>query len=338
MPSPTRNEVHVDRPLTNVSVALMQDLQNSFVSGKVFPNVPVPKQSDVYYKYPREYFNLDQAQPLAPGAESSGGGYVLETDTYRAKVWAWHHDIPDQVEANADKPLNLEREATELVTRTLMIRKERDWASTFFTSGVWTGGEVTGDSSGSVGSGEVTYWNDQTSGTPIDNIRDAMTDVEEKTGLRPNTMVVGRKVFDALVDHPDIIDRIKFNVTRSDSGSPAFVTEQTLAALFGLDRILVSSGVYNNVDWGQAENHSFIMGKNALLVHTPRSPGLMTPAAGYTFTWNGYLGNGNDFGMAIRRYDEEMRMRHARRVEGLLAFDHKLVSGELGYFFNGIVE
>ena len=50
MPNPTRSDVHVNAPLTNVSIAYVQD-NNKFISSKVFPLVNVPKQSDLYFTY-----------------------------------------------------------------------------------------------------------------------------------------------------------------------------------------------------------------------------------------------------------------------------------------------
>ena len=50
MPQPTQNQVHVDAILTNISVAYMQKQEN-FIANKVFPIVPVDKQSDKYFSY-----------------------------------------------------------------------------------------------------------------------------------------------------------------------------------------------------------------------------------------------------------------------------------------------
>ena len=44
MPNPTQSDLHVNVPLTNVSVAYMQDKAH-FIADKVFPRVPVQKQS-----------------------------------------------------------------------------------------------------------------------------------------------------------------------------------------------------------------------------------------------------------------------------------------------------
>ena len=331
MTQPTNAAVHVDSALTNISVAFLQNASH-FVAGRVFPNVPVQKQSDRYFVFDRGFFNRDEAKVRAPGTKSAGSGYELDnTPTYFANVYAYHHDVADQVRANADAAVDPERAAAELVTHKMLIRKETDWVSKFFAGGIWTGGDVDGVSA-TPATNQVTQWSDTTSGDPIGDIRGAKTSILQSTGFIPNTLVVSQPVFDALIDHPDIVDRIKFGQT---PGGPAMANEQTLAALFGLDRILISRAIRNTAAEGLTNAHSFIAGKKALLCYVPPAPSLMTPSAGYTFSWTGFMGQTNGFGFATKRF----RMEHleSTRVEGQMAFDHKLVSSDLGYFFDTIV-
>jgi len=331
MPRPTSSAVHVDSALTNISIAYLQNASH-FVAHRVFPNVPVTKQSDRYFIFNREDFNRDEAQRRAPGTGSSGSGYELDTTpTYFADVYAHHHDVPDQVRSNADAAVDPERAATEFVMHKLLIRREKNWANTFFTGGVWDN-DVDGVAS-SPASGETIQWSDDSNGDPIGDIREAKSTVLENTGFEPNTLVVGQKVMDALVDNPDIVDRVKYSGGVGNT-SPAMVNEQTLAALFGIDRIIVSKAIENTANQGASASHSFINGNKALLCYAAPSPSLMTPTAGYTFSWQGYLGQSNQHGVAVSQF----RMDHLKsdRIEGEMAWDQKLVSSSLGYFWNSI--
>jgi hypothetical protein len=60
----------------------------------------------------------------------------------------------------------------------------------------------------------------------------------------------------------------------------------------------------------------------------------MTPSAGYTFAWNGYMGAAGA-GQRVSRF----RMDHLRsdRIELEMSFDQKLVSADLGFFWDAIV-
>lgn len=327
MTQPTQGDVHVNRPLTNISIAYMQSA-NGFVADQVFPNIPVAMQSDLYYTYDRGFFNRDEMKKRAPGTESAGIGFEVATEPYFADVWGLHHDIPDQRRRNTDSPLQPDTEATNLLTNQALIRRERLWVDNYFKTGVW-GVDVTGNASAS--SNQRVFWN-RDSSTPIEDIRAAKTFVQQSTGFVPNTLVLGQEVYDKLVDHPDIVDRIKYGQT---PGSPAIVNVQSMAALFDLERILVASAIYNSAAEGADNVHQFIGGKNAMLCYSAPNPGIMTPSAGYTFSWTGYLAAGNQ-GNRITRF----RMDHLRsdRVEIEMAFDQKVIGSDLGYFFSDIIE
>jgi len=323
---PTRGDVHVNRPLTNISVAFMQDAAN-FVADQVFPNVPVQKQSDRYFTYDRGEMNRDEMELRAPGTESAGRGYTVDsTPTYYAPVYAYHHDIPDEIRANADAPLDLDRETTYIVTLKALIKREVLWATKYFQGGVWTN-----DYDGGGATGQVPHWNISSS-TPVENVRAAATTQAESTGFRPNTLVMGRRVFDSLVDHPEIIDRIKYS---SSPGSPAIVNKNTLAQLFEVERVLVMDSIRNTAKKGLANSHSFIGGKHALLCYVAPNPGIMTPSAGYTFSWAGWFG-ASQSGTRIKtiRLDRE----DSDRVEIQMALDQKVVAADMGTFWENIVD
>lgn len=326
--NPTPGDVHVNTPLTNISIAFLQNASN-FVATRVFPNIPVSKQSDRYYVYARGDFNRDEMQERAPATESAGGGYSLDnTPTYFANRFSFHKDIPDEVRANADAALNPDREATAFVTHKALIKREKLWVANYFAGSIWAN-EYTGVSSNPTGSNKL-QWNDANS-TPIEDVRLGKRVIAQSTGFEPNKLVVGRAVFDALLDHPDIIDRIKYGQT---AGAPAMAGADVLAKLFGVDEVLVMNAVENTAKEGQAAAHSFIGGKNCLLTYATPAPGLMTPTAGYTFSWTGLLGSGAE-GNRIRSF--RMEALNADRVEIDMSFDLKLVSADLGAFWNGIV-
>lgn len=331
MTQPTAGDVHVNTPLTNISIAFMQEA-GSFVADRVFPNIPVSKQSDRYYTYDRGYFNRDEMDVRAPGTESKGSGYTVDnTPTYFAPIYAFHHDIPDERRANADSVLAPDREATQLVTTKGLIKREKLWVSKYFTGGVWTS-DVDGVASGENGSTTFRQWSDVAS-NPIENIRAARTTVQKRTGFKPNTLVIGQEVYDALVDHPDIVDRVKYGQTKRGD-APADVDVSELQQLLKIPRIFIMEAIENTADEGQTASHAFIGGKKALLCYSAPQPGLMTPTAGYTFSWTGYLGAASA-GQRIKRF--RMENLASDRVEIEMAFDQKLVSADLGYFWDTIV-
>jgi hypothetical protein len=310
---PTPGDVHIKSALTNVSVAWIQS-QAAYVADKVFPIVNVQHQSDLYYKFNKDDFLRDEAQRRAPASESAGGGYTFTTGTYNCVVEAFHKDIDDQLRSNADSVFQLDRAATEFVTQKLLIRRERRWISSFFTTGVW-GTDHT----------PTNLW-DTSSSTPKQDVSAGRMAIQLTSGFKPNTLVMGPQVFEALTYNTDIMNQFKY--TSSDSIDTAM-----MARYFNIDRVLVLDAVYSSQVEGGASAISFMAGKNALLCYSAPSPGVMQPTAGYTFAWTGYTGAVGGWRMKKFR----MEPIASDRVEGEMAYDFQVIAPELGYFMPSLV-
>lgn len=326
MPQPAIQDVHVDALLTNISVAYMQAPGTNFIAPIVFPFIPVSKQSDKYFVYTKNDWFRDEAQKRADATESVGSGYNVSTTNYLAEVWALHKDIGDQLLANADAPLNLTSEASQFIMNRLLMRMELQWIADFFKTTTWGSADLTGVA-GAPAANQFRQWNDYTNSTPIEDIEQGKENILSVTGRMPNTLVMGYQVFRQLRNHPDLIDRYKYT-------QAAVMTEQLMAQLFGVERILVSRAIKATNLEGETEAYSFITGKNALLLYVPPAPGLLTPSAGYTFVWTGVSG-GLQQPAVIRRF--RMEERRAERVEGEMAFANKITGADLGQFYASAV-
>lgn len=314
MPQPTRSQVHVDAILTNMSIAYMNE-QDNFVASKVFPTVNVQKQSDKFFTYSQADFYRDQAQVRAGGTESAGSGYGLSTDTYSSSVWALHKDVDDQVAANSDAPLDPYQDATRFLAHQMMIRQERDWASNYFTTSVW-----------GTDSTPSTLW-DASGSSPIDDIQTGINTVLSNTGYLPNTLVLSYAAYKTLRNHADFVDRYKY--TSADS-----ITPELIGKVLDLPRVMVMKGVYNSAVEGASASYGQIGDKDALLCYVAPNAGLMTASAGYNFVWNG-VGGGLGTSTAVSRF--RMDWLRADRIEIESAWDFKVVSSALGYFFSNPV-
>lgn len=323
---PTMQNAHIDRALTNTSVAYLQDA-SAFIADKVFPIVPVKRQSDVFYVYNKGDFMRDEAQVRGAATESAGGDYGVEaSDPYYCRKHAFHKDVTAEERANYDEPLNADTDAADFVSQKMLIRREMEWASKFFTTGVW-GTEITGVAENAT-DGQAIQWNLATS-NPIKDITDAGVKMASETGYKPNKLVLSPYAFNALKNHEDILDRIKYT-------QKGIVTEDLLATLFGVEQVHVAWSVVNTAAKGAADSVGFIMGKHALLCYAAPRPALKKPSAGYIFAWTGLEGSGA-YGNRIVRLPMDMLGLGTERIEGEIAFDVKKVCADLGVFFKDIV-
>jgi len=95
--------------------------------------------------------------------------------------------------------------------------------------------------------------------TPVGDVRTAKATVHAASGKTPNMMVVGKQVHDKLLDHPDILERIKYT-------QRGVVTEDILARLFEVDKYVIGKALYDSSQEGGTESLAYVWGKNVALV------------------------------------------------------------------------
>lgn len=325
MPLLTPSNVHIDQPLSNLTLAYVQE-QTNFVADKIFPVVGVARQSDKYYIYDRANMNRSgDVKKLAPRTEVNRIGMAISNDSYFADVYGIGMDFDEQTLANEDAMLEVRAAGAETLINRVLIEREQQFASTFFSAGSWTT-DVT----------PANLWSDYTNSTPLTDVTAGRRTMQLKSGgFKPNTMVIGKEVRDVLINHPDVLARLNGGATVTNT---ALITDAKLAEIFEVENFYVMEAVVNGAAEGLAENNAFIGGKNALLVHTPRAAGLMTPAAGVTFAWNNISGV-NNLGITVESFSDDAlkRQQVAEHIQVKMAYDMKVVGADLGYFFEDVV-
>ena len=326
MPSPTQSDLHVNVPLTNVSIAYLQSA-STYIADKVFPKVPVDKQSDLYWKYSKSDWRRSDVKRRAPSTESPGVGWSQDMGQYFCHVYAVHKDIDDQLRANADSPFNMDRDATEFITNQLLLQRDIDWNAQYFKDGVWD--------TNMTGTTDFVKWSDAGS-DPISDVADLVVQFRKLTGFKPNICVLGADVMKVLKQHPDIIDRIKYT-------QRGVVTVDLLESLFDIPKIYVSlasevvdpARINDAVAQDAAATYQFLADtKSGLIGYAPKSASIMTPSAGYTFVWSGYHG-GNSEGVRMKQF--RMDPIASDRLEGEMTYDMKVVADDMGIFLNEVI-
>ena len=315
-----QSSVHVDQALTNVSLAFAQE-QTRFKADTFFPTISVSKLTDKYFVFDRSNYLRSNAGLRGPGAETRGANYTLSTDSYSCLENGVHMDLDDITVANADAGLNIEISTTQYITEQLLLKREKDFAAAAFAPNIWTGSTTGND----ITPGNL--WS-AANGTPVSDILDQMDSMEAKTGRRPNHLVVGKDVFTNLQTSSDFLERVKY-------AQVGIVTTDLIASVFGLDGVHVPGAIENAGAEGGTETMSFVFGTNdAALYYVAPTPGLMVPTAGYMFSLNS-VGGENAQGLRVRNY--RIEQRQSQRIEALAAYDFKVVSSDLGVFFENCV-
>jgi hypothetical protein len=319
--------LHIDRYLTNYSVRFVQDA-NNFVAQRAASLIPVLKATDKYVVYPRGYFWRDESAPRALGNRPRQIGYKVDEGSYSCTEYALEHVVDDRQYANTDDPINLDENATVLLTGKNVIKQDRVWAQNFFTTGKWTS-EVVGVVSSPVAGVSLLNWTDANS-DPIGDIDYYKDYMHERTGFMPNTLVLGANVKRRLRSHPDIADRIKYTQI-------GIADEAMLAALFEVQNVMVARGIYNAADEGATDDFQYIANKDSmLLAYIEPNPGLDRPTAIANFAWTGLLpGATNAIGGVMERGRDDRA--HSNYFQNRMAWDLRQVSADLGVFFNDVI-
>lgn len=314
MPQPASQDVHIDEVLTDFAVSYIQS-QDVYLATKVFPIIPVAKQSNKYIVWDRNDWLRDEAEKRADATESVGSGYRFSQDSYYADVWAFHRDLGSQARANQDAFLNLEQGAVRFVARKILLRMEIQWVTDFFTTGVW----------GTDYSVPV-QWSDVTS-DPIEDFESQIEAMLTLTGYRPNTAVFGYKAYRRLKNHPDIKELIKYT-----GASPTLVTPQILGQILGIPRLFIAEGVKATNVEGETAAYSQVFGNHVWIGYVSPTPGAEEPSAGYIFSWD-YAGYGTN--IVVDSF--ELRRTKSIRYEAEAAWDGKVTAPELGVFMPNVV-
>ena len=329
--------LHISRALTNISVAYIQD-SSVFIADKVFPKIPVDFQSNKYFLYEPSQYLIDDVQKVAPGGEAPLIDFSVESkDAYSCDVMKLADKIPVEILANQDTPLDIEMDSARLLAQKMLLHKEIRFAQNFMSPGVW-GTDFKGAEKGDFLT-TLTQW-DKPNGTPIEDIEILKEKIQLETAQIANTLVVTRPVMRALRNSAEILARILYKA----GDNPAIVSQQLIASVFGLENIFVMDAIHNTGKEGKSGENKFLGGKSALLCYVPKSPGLRTPASGYTFAWTKVMEKMNggssiskigvgDFG--VKQYWDERASSYFD--EAWMSYDQRIIGKNLGIYLQDIV-
>lgn len=315
MALPTINDVQLVEPvLTNMMVGYRQSAAN-FVAGRAFPSVPVNSDSGTFAKLTKKYFFTDGLRDRAPGDPFARLEFGTDKGTYITRQFAADYALADEVRANSQIPMDLERVAIEFLAQKSLLRKELQFAADFMKTGVWGTDLAT-----------ARKWNNSSSGDPIGDILLASDTISGATGYVPNTLIIGHDAYRALMIHPDVVDRLKYVMATTDA-----LVASSLTAVLGVNQILVCRANYDATNEASTFAATPIISDKALLIYNNPGAGIFDATAGKTFTWAAGGGEGT-----IYRYRDNAR--HADVLQHKEQWDQCVVAADLGYFWSDVIE
>jgi len=308
MPAYT-SDVHIDQALTTLSIAYSND---GYVADDVLPPVPVDKRTDRYFVYGQEPFKQHD-DLVRPGGVAPEFNWTVSQAAYSAERHALRSMITDDVRREADQPINMDIDTTQMLTDAVQNQREFQVLN-YVTNPANVPNNVT--LSG------TTQWSDYTNSTPLADLRTAKAAVR-MGALREGThFTTNYDVALVLADHPDLLELIKYTDPNNiaNSGLPATIR--------GL-RTIVSSAFLDTANQGQVADMQNAFGNNALVHYTSATAGLKTLSFGYRFEAPDATTGVRGF--ATIRYRQEER--HGDWIEVCTTYAMRIVAPTAAYLF-----
>lgn len=267
---PQLKGLHIDRLLTNFS----QKYQNAaFVNERLFPVVPVEKESDLYSVYGLEMFNIYESR-RANGGRSNEVDWTVGTERYSCEQYSLSDLVTDRSKDNADKPLTIEMDTVEFVQDTLDLAKEYRAAQIARNPSNYIAANTEALSG-------TSRW-DQSGSTPTKDITTAKKAIWKASRKMPNTIMIPNEIALEMSTNPEIVELRKYTDPNllTDSGLPK--------RLLGLEVVEAGAG-YNAANPGQQAQIADVWGKDIIIAYVDPKPKLKTQTYGLTFRTNKYV-------------------------------------------------
>lgn len=320
---PPIGQVHIDRALTNVSIAYKNEY---YIADQILPSLPVDKRSDKYFIYDKSTFLRNTAldnnnKPLSlrrPKAHAAEIDYSLSNDSFYCQEYALSELVADAEKAYQDSPLSAEIDSVEFLTERLKLDNEIMAAKLVGDASNYpTANKVTLTTGGS-----GTSWAQYASSNskPLNNIRDGKVQVRKGVMRNANTLMMTTDVAMYLADHPDIKDLIKY--TSKDaltvSGLPAVVRGlQVIEGDAQRDSSAEGATFSGTNVWQDSGGNSY-----ALVLYVGKDTGPKTMHFGRTF--EAPDDTTGKRGWSVRKWRDEPRK--GMMVEVSTLRDHKLIA------------
>lgn len=319
-------------PSTYLSnLAMVYYGEPTYAHRRIFPSVPVALPSGKYFEFEKADLARINTQIKPPYGSVAPAIFGLSEKSYSCKVYQILIGL-DEIMARPyevlDSAVDPRRVRVKTIIEQISLKQEVEFAQNFFKSGVWSN-EWQGAANDNVAQKKFKKFSQSVD--PLKFIDDRATEIRRAGRRRPNKLALGLDVFNALKNNPFVLEKIKYS---GNAQNPAVVTENVLAQIFGVERVVVLDATYNAAGFGQVEDMQFICSpKDALLLYAPDQPSIEDASAGMIFSWT--INSNNT--IAIQEFDGPGGT-HVQLMEGLIAFDMKKTADSLAVFMKDCVE
>lgn len=321
---------------SNMILDYQQD-QTTFVADRWVPLAPMKTIAGLIGKMDKENKFTPRAATWRPGTIPATGAVKVGTPiSFACQRYAFQSNLTDDIPFVADEVYNIEVATTRLVSDVLQLNKELIIKDALFKAGVW-GIDLTGvNSSETWAPGEVTTgetfrrFNDSDS-DPLNLFKDLRLAIKQKIGVKPNTILMGEQVYEALRLNPTLI-----SLYRNPQGAeevPTKLNERMIAQALDVDpkNFIVAGAMYNKAQPGATVDLDWIFGKS-IWYGFVEQPGMYKTFAAMNVSFNEPLGG---FDTALVTVSD--LISHAEYYQGFQCFQPVVMEPYAGVFLENAI-
>jgi len=301
----------VDKLLTNVSNGIFPA---GYIADKVLPELVVKQKSGLIGSYGNNHLRLSD-DLIGGRAEARRADPITRaSQTYLLESHALEGVVTQDDYANVEQPYDAEADEVAGLTHLVLTNKERAFASTLFSTSVFSGRVTTpGTKYGS------------SSSDPLADFKTAQNAIVDSVGMQPNAVVMSQKVFNILKYHPQLADVLGFKYNQAGS-----LTALDIANALNVEEVLIANAPYNSAKEGQADSMTQIWADSMLFYVKPKAAAKYQISLGYSMKLSGIAGR------EVYKYD----LNNPPGSTGIIVQDVyqcKLVNASAGYLLNSVL-
>lgn len=218
--------------------------------------------------------NVDHAN----GAAYKRTTLYMDDMSYATKDYGLEGQLTDRDREKYATDFDGEVETVNGVKSKMQLAREQRVATAIFNTTTWTGADLYTDNSASP-------W-DTTTTNVISQVVAAKEKVRTNTGVMADSLIIGEAALQNLLVNTVIIARFPgINILTEE------ILRSQLAAIFGLQQLIVGSASYNSADEGQSASMSDLWSDDYAMVAALGREGMPVtePQLGRTIVWDNYI-------------------------------------------------
>lgn len=246
----------------------------TYVADKLAPLSDIPNRAMRVIKFGKEDFRRVQTR-RAPGGTTARVQYGYASDPVALPQDSLEAVVPTETQQEAEKVpgFDLGKISVERVLNVFNLNREIEVATKVRAPSTYAAANRTALAG-------TDKWSDPAS-KPKNAIDEARNVIRRNIGQKPNVLVLGPSVKEALTNHPVVLDKFKY--TSGDS-----VTLAMLARYLELDEVVSAEAVVLADGAGDSDAAQDIWGADAVLAYVNRAGDYLSPSFAYTYRLLGY--------------------------------------------------